>query len=1063
MTELTTPSSSHQFAPTPAKVGQEQLGVPIAATETVDGEAPAVVAVLITTNPGEHFHETLGSLAAQDYANLSVLVVDAADGEEIADQVAEILPDAYIHRVTGAPGFSAAANQAITLISGAAFLLFCHDDISLDARCTSALVEELYRSNAGVVSPKVVQWNDRRRLQQIGRSSDRFGVQIDLVAPDEFDQEQYDSVRDVFVAPSGVQLVRADLFEALGGFDPVIPSLGEDLDFCWRAHIAGARVLAVPSARARHLDDHEEFGTEDDRRRLISRHRLRTLLVVSSGPSLLVYLPLAVLLLLAEALYCLLTGRRHQAAGAISALSWNASRIDEIRDRRASVKEFRKVPDNEVRRLQIGGSARISGFFRHQFGARQDRLVGLVGSVRRSLKAQDSKADRDGIVLAVALSVIIVFGSRNLLDRGLVNVGQIPFLPSTGTLLKEWTGGWRSAGLGGPGNAPTAFLVFGVLKALFFWAPSLVDWLVIFGPLAFGVVGMWRLVHPFDSVRASSVAATAYVFNPVMPLAFSTGRWDGLVLFATAPALIGSILRVQGMAPFGRRGGPAGPGVVDRDLPVRLLRLGLLVAAVATFVPTIVPIAVLSVLAIGIASLIVARVEGLVRLALGAAVVVVVPVTLHLPWSVDLLSRLSWAWLVGQPSSIARFDSLADLVRFAPDGDPSRLSLGLLVAAGVALIIGRGRRFDIGVTGWVLALAFWFGLWLERRGILPVALPAPELLLVLSAAGLALAVGVGARSVEVDLRTHQFGWRQLGVVAGVIGLAAFSLLGINSSLDGRWGLPTHDFGAFTVQLEDQNVGATRVLWLASPAIAPMTTLESAGGVHFAVTEGARPSVLQQYSPASYGAMSEVGQRLDLAARGETVRLGRLLGMYGIDYVIVMTQLAPPPYEGRSFHSDNEPATGVVAALQSQLDLERLTGGIPALIVYRNGSSAGPVVSLQGLDEIGPDPEDQLRVDLTAGQRVEVQMTSPGRWQGTGLDVDNLWLAVNGSGWDSNDETSNSSITRGGMLMVEPNPGSSLMAVDVSYQDSGYRRLGLLVQFALVVLAYLLAQSRRAIS
>jgi hypothetical protein len=37
--------------------------------------------------------------------------------------------------------------------------------------------------------------------------------------------------------------VRADLFSALGGFDAGIDYLGEDLDLCWRAHLAGARVL----------------------------------------------------------------------------------------------------------------------------------------------------------------------------------------------------------------------------------------------------------------------------------------------------------------------------------------------------------------------------------------------------------------------------------------------------------------------------------------------------------------------------------------------------------------------------------------------------------------------------------------------------------------------------------------------------------------------------------------------------------------------------------------------------------------------------------------------------
>ena len=39
--------------------------------------APAVVAVVVTCDPGPWFGEALASLAAQDYPNLAVLVIDS--------------------------------------------------------------------------------------------------------------------------------------------------------------------------------------------------------------------------------------------------------------------------------------------------------------------------------------------------------------------------------------------------------------------------------------------------------------------------------------------------------------------------------------------------------------------------------------------------------------------------------------------------------------------------------------------------------------------------------------------------------------------------------------------------------------------------------------------------------------------------------------------------------------------------------------------------------------------------------------------------------------------------
>ena len=46
-------------------------------------------------------------------------------------------------------------------------------------------------------------------------------------------------------------LVRRDVFDALGGFEPAFAPYAEDLDLCWRAHLAGHRVVVVPAARVR--------------------------------------------------------------------------------------------------------------------------------------------------------------------------------------------------------------------------------------------------------------------------------------------------------------------------------------------------------------------------------------------------------------------------------------------------------------------------------------------------------------------------------------------------------------------------------------------------------------------------------------------------------------------------------------------------------------------------------------------------------------------------------------------------------------------------------------------
>ena len=216
--------------------------------------APAVVAVVVACGPGTWLDEALYTLATQDYPNLSVLVVEVGADDRVADRVAKLVPDAHFARMAPGTTFAQAANKALEMVEGAAHVLVCHDDVALAPDAVRLLLEEAYRSNAGLTCPKFVSWDNPDRLLSVGMGADHLGVVHPLVEPGELDQGQHDAAREVFVAPSGAVLVRRDLWRALGGFSTATSAPGEDLDISWRAHLAGARVVVAPQARVRHLE-----------------------------------------------------------------------------------------------------------------------------------------------------------------------------------------------------------------------------------------------------------------------------------------------------------------------------------------------------------------------------------------------------------------------------------------------------------------------------------------------------------------------------------------------------------------------------------------------------------------------------------------------------------------------------------------------------------------------------------------------------------------------------------------------------------------------------------------
>ena len=136
--------------------------------------APPVVAVMVVADPGDWFDEVLDGLADQDYANLKNLFLVVGEPGDMPERVRQRVPNAFVRAVGKSMGYGTAANEVLRLVQGEnGFFCFLHDDVALDPGAIRLLVEELYRSNAGIVGPKLVSWHDPGVLQHVGLGVDR--------------------------------------------------------------------------------------------------------------------------------------------------------------------------------------------------------------------------------------------------------------------------------------------------------------------------------------------------------------------------------------------------------------------------------------------------------------------------------------------------------------------------------------------------------------------------------------------------------------------------------------------------------------------------------------------------------------------------------------------------------------------------------------------------------------------------------------------------------------------------------------------------------------------------
>jgi GT2 family glycosyltransferase len=897
--------------------------------------APQVTVVVVAHDPGPWFDETLQAIADQDYPVLGVLVVDAASLVPVADRVHEVLPDARVVRLDQNQGYGRSINAVLPSVADSPLLVLAHDDVAPDPTAVRALVEEAFRSNAAIVGPKIVRWDDPRRMLSAGEGADKFGFPVPLVERHELDQEQHDAVRDVFTVPDAFTLVRTDLLRAFGGFDPDVSFFGDDLDLCWRAHVAGARVMVAPAARVRHLEALGVRREIDDRRRLQFRHRMRAMLTSYRLPTLIMVLPQLFVVHLVEAVFALITGRPGQTRDVVTAWSWNARHLGSLRARRRTLKDLRLVSDSEVRSLQVRGSARIAAFMRGQLATGDETFGSAASMGKRVFEAVAGPGRRESLLAWSVVALVLVVGSRHLLTRPIPAIGEfVPFPEQLGPLFTDWATAWRSAGLGSSGVAAPANLVVGVAGALFLGATGLLRTVTILGMFPLGLLGIWRLVAPVASPRASAGALLAYAAVPLGYDALATGSWTGLVAYGIAPWVLLRVVRSSGSAPFGAADGPAGPRFDVPPIWRQSLALGILGALAALVDPLFVFLPLLVWIGLVPGSLLLARTRGLGRMfvvSLGAAAVGAV---LHGPWMVDLVTT-NPSWSTFTPGHSAASTSelpLTHILRFdtGPIG-ASALNAAVLVAAAFVMLVGRDWRLTWAGRAWSIAVCCWLLVWVEAMGWLPVALPPVDLILAPAAAALALSVGLGVAAFELDVRHSTFGWRQFASVAAVGALAVALLPVMGASVGGRWLVPRGSHHqALSFLAEQAAADDFRVLWLGDPEVLPVGAWRFDDQVSYATTTTGTPTLADRWPGPPESTRAPLRQAIEVGLERQTNRLGRLFAPMGIRYIVIVDQAAPAPFGGVSRPSPRR----VHDALAEQLDLVEFDVN-PVLTVYRN--------------------------------------------------------------------------------------------------------------------------------
>jgi GT2 family glycosyltransferase len=665
------------------------------------------------------------------------------------------------------------------------WLWLLHDD------CEPApdALEQLLRgtvetSTAAVLGPKLRDWSNRDVILEAGLTLDTATRRLTGIEPREVDQGQHDGDRDTLAVSSAGMLVRRDVWEQVGGFDPAMGLFMDDIDFCWRVHAAGYRVRVITDAIVYHV----QAATKH--RRAISLGRRARMLDRRNGLlTLLGNLPFRQMVTAAagnvgvsalRVTFFLLAKRLTAAVDEVSALTSVLCHPFRLIKMRGARSRGRRAAYSRVRADVPSGRSgrRLLEFTMSALSKSQPDTAGAH-------HATDDPADDDSMLIDnglgrrlltspslltfVALLAIAIAAGRSLLGSGPLGGGSlVPAWGGASDLWGSYLQSFHPAGVGSTTPAPSWLAVIATLSTVLAGKPWLAVDVLMIGcvPLA-GMTAMLAVRKVTTSAPVRVWASVTYALLPVATGLIASGRFGTAVAFVLLPVVVTQAGRM-----FTETGARAGRAA---------WATGLLAAIASAFVPLLWVILLIACVLAALAFRTTRR--GLLR---NLTIAALTPLVLLLPWTVTLLSHPAQLFLeAGLPQQGTPIFGLParSLVLLSPGGPgmpPYWATAGLIAVAFAALFAGRRRRVII--AGWGIALSG-----LLAAAVVSHLVVQPDdggriaiwagLPLALAAAGLLLAATAGADALG-RLLAGVKGWRAIlsgrGPWAALLALIACS-------------------------------------------------------------------------------------------------------------------------------------------------------------------------------------------------------------------------------------------------------------------------------------------------
>jgi GT2 family glycosyltransferase len=335
------------------------------------------VTVVIPHYRADVLSDCLESLFAHTDLPFHVMVIDDGPDAPSICRARAVFPQIEILRNERNLGFCAACNRGLQTVR-TRYAVLLNDDTRVTPGWLAPLLEAAERDpSIAACQPKLLSATDPDRFDYAGGAGgyiDCFGYTFcrgRLFDHREQDQGQYDRSAPLFWACGSAMFLRVEAVREVGLLDVDYFMHFEEIDLCWRLHLAGYSIAAVPASVVYHYSGFSLPPASFRKVYLNHRNNLVLLCKNLAFGRLLWIGPVRLGLELFTTFTSLLRGDWPRTAAPLAALLWCLFHPLQLLRRRRHSQSLRRVSDAAIRHGVYRGSIVFQYFARRVRAASQ--------------------------------------------------------------------------------------------------------------------------------------------------------------------------------------------------------------------------------------------------------------------------------------------------------------------------------------------------------------------------------------------------------------------------------------------------------------------------------------------------------------------------------------------------------------------------------------------------------------------------------------------------------------------------------------------------------------------